>query len=49
MILDIPFINKSIETYINKYNELQLDPIYDNIGTLSSILNRSYDLYTTPI
>ena len=49
MIIDIPFINKCPKTYINKYNDFQVEPIYNDIGILSMIFNKSYDLYTMPI
>jgi hypothetical protein len=49
MIIDIPFINKYHKTYINKYNDFQVEPIFNDIGILSMIFNKSYDLYTIPI
>jgi len=48
-ILDIPFINKNIPNIISNYNGLHIEPVYTDNSHLSLVLNKSYDLYSTPI
>ena len=49
MILDIPFIISENKCYIDNIISLQTEYIHNEIGNLSLILNRSFDLYKIPI